>query len=152
MPRSPLPNWSVPVPAAVFALLPPGVDWFFLLPQADRKTAKLAAPAAPTAFRKRLREAGSPDSSSIALRGCSGSGFTRPGGYTSRRPDGGAEARLGAVGAWRSLVARTVRVGEVPGSNPGAPIFACRATCAQARAQPTPAPPRRVPRSKPRAP
>ena len=26
------------------------------------------------------------------------------------------------VGAWRSLVARTVRVGEVPGSNPGAPI------------------------------
>ncbi len=28
------------------------------------------------------------------------------------------------VGAWRSLVARAVRVGEVPGSNPGAPI--CR--------------------------
>jgi hypothetical protein len=27
-------------------------------------------------------------------------------------------------GAWRSLVARTVRVGEVPGSNPGAPIRA----------------------------
>jgi hypothetical protein len=27
------------------------------------------------------------------------------------------------IGAWRSLVARTVRVGEVPGSNPGAPIF-----------------------------
>ncbi len=27
-----------------------------------------------------------------------------------------------AIGAWRSLVARTVRVGEVPGSNPGAPI------------------------------
>jgi hypothetical protein len=27
-------------------------------------------------------------------------------------------------GAWRSLVARTVRVGEVPGSNPGAPIGA----------------------------
>ena len=26
------------------------------------------------------------------------------------------------IGAWRSLVARTVRVGEVPGSNPGAPI------------------------------
>src|SRR5262249_18325370 len=26
------------------------------------------------------------------------------------------------LGAWRSLVARTVRVGEVPGSNPGAPI------------------------------
>ena len=27
----------------------------------------------------------------------------------------------GCIGAWRSLVARTVRVGEVPGSNPGAP-------------------------------
>jgi hypothetical protein len=26
------------------------------------------------------------------------------------------------VGAWRSLVARTVRVGEVAGSNPAAPI------------------------------
>ena len=26
------------------------------------------------------------------------------------------------LGAWRSLVARTVRVGEVPGSNPGAPM------------------------------
>ena len=36
------------------------------------------------------------------------------------------EARLWdtgvCVGAWRSLVARAVRVGEVPGSNPGAPI------------------------------
>src|SRR3954447_4080221 len=29
------------------------------------------------------------------------------------------------LGAWRSLVARTVRVGEVPGSNPGAPISSC---------------------------
>ena len=28
---------------------------------------------------------------------------------------------LGPFGAWRSLVARAVRVGEVPGSNPGAP-------------------------------
>ena len=27
------------------------------------------------------------------------------------------------IGAWRSLVARTVRVGEVPSSNLGAPIF-----------------------------
>jgi hypothetical protein len=26
------------------------------------------------------------------------------------------------IGAWRSLVARTVRVGEVPSSNLGAPI------------------------------
>jgi hypothetical protein len=31
-------------------------------------------------------------------------------------------AKLSCLGAWRSLVARTVRVGEVPGSNPGAPI------------------------------
>jgi hypothetical protein len=29
---------------------------------------------------------------------------------------------IALFGAWRSLVARTVRVGEVPGSNPGAPI------------------------------
>ena len=27
------------------------------------------------------------------------------------------------IGAWRSLVARSVRVGEVPGSNPGAPMW-----------------------------
>ena len=34
-----------------------------------------------------------------------------------------SRARLDSdFGAWRSLVARTVRVGEVPGSNPGAPI------------------------------
>src|SRR3984885_2598801 len=31
-------------------------------------------------------------------------------------------ATMTKLGAWRSLVARTVRVGEVPGSNPGAPI------------------------------
>ena len=35
-------------------------------------------------------------------------------------------ARLASFGAWRSLVARTVRVGEVPGSNPGAPIVFTR--------------------------
>src|SRR4051794_40438220 len=45
-----------------------------------------------------------------------------------RRPPGPAGGRTAAArliavfGAWRSLVARTVRVGEVPGSNPGAPI------------------------------
>ena len=33
-----------------------------------------------------------------------------------------SEIIVAAFGAWRSLVARTVRVGEVPGSNPGAPI------------------------------
>ncbi len=32
---------------------------------------------------------------------------------------------LKGVGAWRSLVARTVRVGEVAGSNPAAPIVSC---------------------------
>jgi hypothetical protein len=38
-------------------------------------------------------------------------------------PEGTAVfAILEGLGAWRSLVARTVRVGEVPGSNPGAPI------------------------------
>jgi hypothetical protein len=31
-------------------------------------------------------------------------------------------AKLVHIGAWRSLVARTVRVGEVPSSNLGAPI------------------------------
>ena len=37
---------------------------------------------------------------------------------------GGRLTRLHSPGpgAWRSLVARTVRVGEVPGSNPGAPM------------------------------
>jgi hypothetical protein len=30
---------------------------------------------------------------------------------------------LGPVGAWRSLVARGLWVAEVPGSNPGAPMF-----------------------------
>lgn len=40
-----------------------------------------------------------------------------------RRGGPGAVVILtGVFGAWRSLVARTVRVGEVPGSNPGAPI------------------------------
>ena len=35
---------------------------------------------------------------------------------------------LPGVGAWRSLVARTVRVGEVPSSNLGAPIDSRAAT------------------------
>jgi hypothetical protein len=56
----------------------------------------------------------------------------RPWRLAGRGPRGTPEARsreTGAgvgywrlFGAWRSLVARTVRVGEVPGSNPGAPI------------------------------
>ena len=39
-----------------------------------------------------------------------------------RLRDPGRCGILARFGAWRSLVARTVRVGEVPGSNPGAPI------------------------------
>ncbi len=42
----------------------------------------------------------------------------RSGGWVSTATVG----YLGGVGAWRSLVARTVRVGEVPSSNLGAPI------------------------------
>src|SRR3954465_7261921 len=38
-----------------------------------------------------------------------------------------------SLGAWRSLVARTVRVGEVPGSNPGAPIELPRLEAAPTR-------------------
>ena len=41
----------------------------------------------------------------------------------------GAFRHTGRLGAWRSLVARTVRVGEVPGSNPGAPIDAGTRSC-----------------------
>ncbi len=47
------------------------------------------------------------------------------GGGGGHRATIAATRRVGycrRVGAWRSLVARTVRVGEVPGSNPGAPI------------------------------
>src|SRR3982750_723182 len=56
-----------------------------------------------------------------------------------------AAARLPrAFGAWRSLVARTVRVGEVPGSNPGAPIFS-GAGLGPARARTVSRPPSRPP-------
>ena len=41
----------------------------------------------------------------------------------------------GPIGAWRSLVARTVRVGEVRGSNPRAPIFLSPRHPAAGRAQ-----------------
>ena len=44
-------------------------------------------------------------------------------GHAEGRDREGAHLwNTGSIGAWRSLVARTVRVGEVPGSNPGAPI------------------------------
>ncbi len=39
------------------------------------------------------------------------------------------------VGAWRSLVARAVRVGEVPGSNPGAPDWLQKSEPQQTRAR-----------------
>jgi hypothetical protein len=45
------------------------------------------------------------------------------------------------VGAWRSLVARTVRVGEVPGSNPGAPIVSPFTTAGDWSRQQAPNPP-----------
>ena len=94
MPRSPLPYWSVPMPAAVALLLPPGVVSCFFDPQAARKTANdAAAPAPPTAFRKRLREEGSAASSSTALV-CS-EGFIE-GGKLQTRPAG---RRAGAPGA-----------------------------------------------------
>ena len=49
----------------------------------------------------------------------------RPCANAIRWPPAGQHASiLRPLGAWRSLVARTVRVGEVPGSNPGAPITA----------------------------
>src|SRR5438270_10839288 len=50
---SPFPNWSVPSPAPVFGLLPPGVGCCLLLPQAA--SASVTEP--PAAARKRLRDA-----------------------------------------------------------------------------------------------
>ena len=57
----------------------------------------------------------------------SGGLLHRPSMATTRKSRPCAQApsafrHTGGLGAWRSLVARTVRVGEVPGSNPGAPI------------------------------
>src|SRR5439155_5737987 len=48
--------------------------------------------------------------------------FRDGGGHRKRWNPSGRVKYSHCVGAWRSLVARTVRVGEVPGSNPGAPI------------------------------
>src|SRR3954469_8573041 len=69
MPRSPLPNISVPVFAGVAccAEVVLELDFLSLLPQAARKSANaLAAPVPPTAFRKRLRSDGSVASRPIA--------------------------------------------------------------------------------------
>ena len=52
-------------------------------------------------------------------------GPTPPSGRTTHdltAPPRRALTQSAPLGAWRSLVARTVQVGEVPGSNPGAPI------------------------------
>jgi hypothetical protein len=49
---------------------------------------------------------------------------SRPAQRSATRPGHAVRSTsntLSSFGAWRSLVARTVRVGEVPGSNPGAP-------------------------------
>src|SRR3954453_12824176 len=75
MPRSPGPKRSVPAPAPVFGLLPPGVTFSFFEPQAARKAANEAAAALPpTDFRKRRRDAGSRASSSTVLICCLASG------------------------------------------------------------------------------
>ena len=41
-------------------------------------------------------------------------------------PAFGDARKITTIGAWRSLVARGLWVAEVPGSNPGAPIFDCQ--------------------------
>jgi hypothetical protein len=46
----------------------------------------------------------------------------RSGGSAGQAPLRRRLANLSYLGVWRSLVARAVRVGEVPGSNPGTPI------------------------------
>ena len=61
-------------------------------------------------------------SASVSDHGPATRGISR-GGRRLRPADAASRCGiLDRIGAWRSLVARTVRVGEVPGSNPGAPI------------------------------
>src|SRR5207245_2226079 len=45
-----------------------------------------------------------------------------------RTADAGAANLFRQLGVWRSLVARSVRVGEVPSSNLGTPIIGCLLT------------------------
>src|SRR4051794_23995741 len=72
MPRSPLPNISVPVLAVacwvdVVLELEPELDFLLSLPQAARNSANAPAPAVPpTALRNRLRSDGSVASRSMA--------------------------------------------------------------------------------------
>ena len=54
----------------------------------------------------------------------------------NRNPRPPMGARLGAFGLWRSLVARSVRVGEVAGSNPVSPIPARTANSGAQRRKP----------------
>ena len=67
----------------------------------------------------------------IGALGMLGLSLTRPGGEQVQvvrfwRAAGGRAGRecaiIGASGVWRSLVARSVRVGEVPSSNLGTPM------------------------------
>ena len=74
-------------------------------------------------------QGGSPQGSAAEGPGAQGAGADgqrpQPDEGGQEDPRGVARAACGLlepIGAWRSLVARTVRVGEVPGSNPGAPI------------------------------
>ena len=48
--------------------------------------------------------------------------FAHPSRHTSRKSAHATAANLCSLGVWRSLVARSVRVGEVPSSNLGTPI------------------------------
>src|SRR5207245_9327024 len=59
-----------------------------------------------------------------AGRGAPGPGGRGGGADPAGRPPFRRLAFDGRSGVWRSLVARSVRVGEVPGSNPGTPIDA----------------------------
>ena len=56
-----------------------------------------------------------------ALSGA-GKAMSEWGGASAANPTRDRVANLSALGVWRSLVARSVRVGEVPSSNLGTPI------------------------------
>ena len=98
----------------------------------------LSLPAPARRVRARRRPRGCPSSSSvicttfaIGALGLLGLSLTRPGGEevqvvrfwrAGERAEGRECAIIGASGVWRSLVARSVRVGEVPSSNLGTPM------------------------------
>ena len=105
------------------------------LPPSCRSTPKL--PSLPARQRRSRRL---PTSRCRTVPGVPGPERAPAGPHRSRQHGRGRADRArsrslwftGPFGAWRSLVARTVRVGEVPGSNPGAPIFPCKSPSFQA--------------------